>query len=119
MYPNGELERLALRKAQLQLRIAVHRRQCVEAFTRLAEPVAKVDRGIAAWRRISPWAKLLAIPAGFLLQRRFGRRRATPGAGRGRLAALLAAVPLVIRGARMVMNVKSALASSRPARSSG
>jgi predicted KAP-like P-loop ATPase len=69
MYPDGDLNQLAVHKLALRQRIFVRRRQSIVAANRIAQPFEKVDRIIAQWRRISPVAKLAAVPMAFLFKR--------------------------------------------------
>ncbi len=69
MYPARELSQLARHKAALRRKITWHRAQCVRASTRLAEPLAWLDRMMAHWRRLSPLARLAVVPLGFLLKK--------------------------------------------------
>jgi len=69
MYPDGELNRLAVHKLALRQRIFLRRRLCVATATRIAQPLEKVDHVVTQWRRISPIAKLAAIPMAFLFKR--------------------------------------------------
>ncbi len=69
MYPAHDLNRLARHKVSCRQRIARRRSQCVRAAARLAEPLAWLDRMMAHWRRLSPFARLAAVPLGFLLRR--------------------------------------------------
>ena len=69
MYPQQELTRLAVGKAVLRLRITRHRLQCAQAATRVTQPLAWLDRMLAFWRRLSPFAQYAALPLGFLLKR--------------------------------------------------
>jgi hypothetical protein len=110
MYPHGELERLKTRKRILQARIDVRRWECVVAATELARPVAMVDRGMTMWHRVAPFAKLLAIPAGIMFTRQMakGRSPRTAAAKSGKVAAILGALPIIIRVARLVGNVHAA-----------
>jgi hypothetical protein len=62
MYPNGNLNELAVHKIAVRQRIASRRRACVDAAERLAEPLEKIDHVLAQWRRISPVAKVAAVP---------------------------------------------------------
>jgi hypothetical protein len=68
MYPARELNRLARHKAALREKITGHRAGCVRAATRLAEPLAWLDRMMAHWRLLSPLARLAVVPVGFLLK---------------------------------------------------
>lgn len=74
MYPRQELSILAGRKAVLLGRIGLQRELCAAAAARAARPLKLLDRGIARWRRLSPFVKFAAIPLGFLLKRSLGRR---------------------------------------------
>jgi hypothetical protein len=69
MYPQRELTRLAAHKAALRWDIALHRAQCAAAAARVAQPLAWLDRMLAFWRRLSPFALFAAVPLGFLVQR--------------------------------------------------
>lgn len=69
MYPNGELNRLAVHKLALRQRIYLRRRLCVATATRIAQPIGRIDHLIAQWRRISPIAKLAAVPMAFMFKR--------------------------------------------------
>ena len=62
MYPQPELIRLAAHKAALRRDIALRRAQCVSAAAQIARPLAWLDQAVALWRKISPVAKLAAIP---------------------------------------------------------
>lgn len=74
MYPDGQLSELAVHKLALRQRISLRRRLCVVAAKRASEPLAKVDRALTQWRKISPLAKMAALPAMFLLKRTLFRR---------------------------------------------
>jgi hypothetical protein len=69
MYPRRELIRLGVHKAALRRRIARHRAECVEAAARVAQPLEWLDRALAFWRRVSPFAMIAAVPLGFLIKR--------------------------------------------------
>ena len=62
MYPQPELSRLAAHKAALQRGITLRRTRCVAAAAQIVRPLAWLDQAMALWRRISPVAKLTAIP---------------------------------------------------------
>jgi hypothetical protein len=62
MYPDRELTRLALHRKILGRRIARRRGECAAAATRLARPIAWLDRALAFWRRLPPLAQL-AVPS--------------------------------------------------------
>jgi hypothetical protein len=74
MYPDGQLNELAVHKVVLQQRISLRRRLCVVAAKRASQPLAKVDQAVNQWRRISPLAKMAAVPAALLLKRVLFRR---------------------------------------------
>ena len=120
MYPGGELARLAQRKAILQARIAVRRWECAAAVVELTRPIAQVDRGIEMWQRISPFLKLLAVPAGLIftrmLTRRTDRRHERK---RSKLATILASLPLILRGVKTAMAFRAAYAARTRAPESG
>jgi len=69
MYPHGELKQLALHKAALQLRIGIRRFECRRAAAGVERPLAWLDRAVAFWRKISPLAKLAAVPLALLVKR--------------------------------------------------
>lgn len=71
MYPDGDLNELAVRKMAVRQRIAEKRNACVEAAERLAEPLEKIDHAWAQWRRISPMAKVAAVPLAMGLKKIF------------------------------------------------
>src|SRR5205085_2576692 len=69
MYPDGDLNQLALHKLSVRRRIGFHRDECVEAAERIAQPLEKIDAAIAQWRRISPLAKVAAVPIAMMFRR--------------------------------------------------
>ena len=69
MHSDRELNRLAAVKAALRRDIAGHRRLCVTAAARVAQPLAWLDRMLVLWRQLAPFAPIAAIPLGFLLKR--------------------------------------------------
>lgn len=95
MLANRQLNALADRKLLLQARITVHRLECVMAGTRLAQPLALVDRVWGHWRRLSPWVKFLGVPLGILGVRKM-TRASDGGTSKGKLAALLGLLPVAI-----------------------
>ena len=64
MYPQGELSRLALRKARLRKSISRHRAECIEAVATVSRPLAWVDIAYNLWRTLAPLVKLGAWPLG-------------------------------------------------------
>lgn len=74
MYPDAELDRLETHKAALRLRIAIRRLEISIAAAAAGRPVVWLDKVVAFWRRVSPLAKIAAIPAALLLQRTLHRR---------------------------------------------
>jgi hypothetical protein len=69
MYPSGELISLSRRKALLRAKISIGRLECVAMAAEAARPIDWIDRVIAQWRKIAPFAKFAAVPLGLLLQR--------------------------------------------------
>lgn len=69
MYPRRELIRLGVHKAALRRRIARHRADCVASAAAVAQPLEWLDRAVAFWRRLSPFAMIAAVPLGFLIKR--------------------------------------------------
>ena len=93
MYPQRELIRLAAYKAALRRDIALRRTYCAAAASRLAQPVAWLDRMVAIVRQLSPVALFAAVPLGVFVQRTvFPRMRI--------LGTLLRWGPLVVSAAR-------------------
>jgi len=110
MYPRRELAALTDRKAIVQARIDVRRWECAEAVEELSRPIAVVDRGIAAWRKISPLVKLIGLPASLLSMRKLLRHT-----GRRRISKLVALMPIILRGAKAVMQMRAARRETAPA----
>jgi hypothetical protein len=76
MYPGRELSQLAAQKAAIRERIWLRRIECYEAAGRVAKPLQWLDRMLALWRRLSPFAQFAAVPIGLFLHRAiFPRRR--------------------------------------------
>ncbi len=71
MYSHEELIRLAAHKAVLRRRIAGHRVQCSQALAGAVQPLAWLDRALDLWRRISPVAKIAAVPLAMVAKRLF------------------------------------------------
>lgn len=97
MYPEGQLRELAFRKDTLRVRIAAHRAECVARAEHVARPIATIDRIVAQWRRIAPYAKVAAIPLGFLLQRRIAAKQVRAGGWKR----WLRLAPIAMSAARM------------------
>lgn len=70
MYPAEELNRIAMHKVALRHRIAVRRAQCIENFSQASRPLEWLDRMLAYWRKLSPFARFAAVPLGFLVKRK-------------------------------------------------
>jgi hypothetical protein len=98
MYPSGELNRLAARKALLQSRIAIRRWECAAAAAEIARPIAFIDRGVEMWHRISPFVKLLGVPLGLLITRIVSRKKKGKPTGKSKFAAFMTALPIILRG---------------------
>ena len=117
MYPHGELVELEQRKAILRARISVRRWECAIAAAELARPISYLDRAVEMWHRVSPFVKVLAIPGGLLLSRMLRRRRAsTKMRKKGKIAALIAALPLIIRGVKMALQIRAGFVAKKSAR---
>lgn len=112
MYPQQQLNRLAVYKAVLRRDIAYRRAQCTEAAARVAQPVERLDRVMAFWRRLSPFAQFAAVPLGFLVQRTVFRRRKI-------LGSLLRWGPLIFGAVRGIRSVVKAHAGSAHASNHG
>jgi hypothetical protein len=102
MYPGRELAGLAERKTILLARIEVRRWETALAAAELARPVAMVDRGLEAWRKISPFVKLIGLPVTVLGMGKILRR-----VGRGKWSKLVALAPAVFRAAQTVMRFRA------------
>jgi hypothetical protein len=96
MYPSAELKQLERRKALLRLNIAASRLQCAADAAVLARPIGLLDKVATQWRKISPFAKVAAVPLGLLL-----KRRLAPGKGKGVVGQALKWMPAVLSAARM------------------
>lgn len=79
MYPQGELDELALSKIALRRRIAGHRAACLEHAEVVLRPVGWLDTVLDLWRQIPPLGKLLAIPLGLFTARAVHRNAAPAG----------------------------------------
>lgn len=109
MYPDEELDGLALRKSLICARITVRRQICVVAAGRVAEPLRWADRALEQWKRISPMLKLAVVPLALMAKRRLFSRGGNGGGRGGRNAAdrggmiakLLRWAPMVSAGFRM------------------
>jgi hypothetical protein len=75
MPPARELTELAERKAALRRRIATSRLHCAALAGEVARPLARIDRLVARWRRISPYLKMVGVPLSWWLWQRFRRRK--------------------------------------------
>lgn len=75
MYPEHALTRLTGRKAALQRNITRRRAKCVEAASRVSQPLVWLDRMLAYWRGLSPFAKLAVVPLGLVVRRTLFSRR--------------------------------------------
>lgn len=80
MYAHRELIRLGVHKGILRRRIASRRTECVVAAAGLLRPVAWLDRAIALWRRVAPFAPFAAVPLGLLFKRAAAPRPSVLGA---------------------------------------
>ncbi len=74
MYPQRELNRLALRKAELRGDIAHHRAECVVAAGRVIKPLEWLDKVVAFCRKVSPLALLAAVPLGMVFKKKVAPR---------------------------------------------
>ena len=111
MYPGTELDRLAARKTVLQARITVRRLECTLAVMEIARPLTAIDRGLATWHRISPFLKILGVPLGLLLTRIVARKRKGKPAGKSTFAALMTALPIIMRVVNMVKDMRAGRAT--------
>ena len=113
MYPHGELARLAERKVLLQARITVRRLECAAAAVQIARPISAIDRGLQVWHRIAPFAKVLGVPLALLVARIISRKKKGKPTGKSKFAAVLTALPLILRGINMVKDAHAAHVAHR------
>ncbi len=78
MYPRTELTELAACKARVRQRIAMQRWQLALDAHRAIRPLELLDKAYEKWRQISPWAKLAAVPVGFLLKQALLKKTPVP-----------------------------------------
>jgi hypothetical protein len=71
MYSHDELSRLEAHKNRLRLRIAAHRLECGHALVGVVQPLAWLDRAVIFWRKVSPLAKIAAVPLVLVTKRMF------------------------------------------------
>ncbi|HTJ78908.1 MAG TPA: hypothetical protein VL357_07910 [Rariglobus sp.] len=71
MHAQHELNHLALRKRILRRRITVRREECAAQIAVVVRPLGWLDEARAKWNRVSPAAKIAALPLGFLLRQAF------------------------------------------------
>lgn len=95
MYADRQLVALENRKALLRARITVRRMECVMNGERIAAPLAAIDGLWLQWKRLSPWVKIVGVPAALLLARKL-TRSSEGGTSKGKLAALLGVLPVVL-----------------------
>jgi hypothetical protein len=107
MYPQRELNQLAILKAALRRDIALHRAQCTEAAERVVKPLEWLDRVVAFWRRLSPLAKLAAVPLGLLAKRTLFSKRKV-------LGSLFRWGPVIFSVVRLLMKNRAVAAAEGP-----
>jgi hypothetical protein len=103
MYPDEDLTRLAGHKAALRRNIVRSRAQCAQAAAGVLQPLERLDRVLAFWRRISPIARFAAVPLGFVLKRVLFRRSKMMGS-------LVSWAPLV---AGVIRGIKGAITAGK------
>jgi len=101
MYSQPELNRLAVHKVALRRRIALRRVECAAAAARVARPLEWLDRVLALWRKLAPFAPLAALPLGILATR-------TIFSGHKILGALVRWGPLVFSAVRGISSAVKA-----------
>ncbi len=69
MYPQSELNRLAVHKIALRVRIATQRIDYAATVARATQPLAWLDRVRAFFYRCAPLAPFAAVPLGLVVQR--------------------------------------------------
>ena len=74
MYPNTELTRLSAHKDAVRRRISGRREATAVALAGAVRPLEWVDRALAMWRKVSPVAKVVALPLALLLKKTLFRR---------------------------------------------
>ncbi len=105
MYPQPELNQLAVRKAGLRRAIAVRRARCAQAAARVAQPLEWIDPMLAFWRRLPLLAQFAAVPLGLLVQRNGSPRWKI-------LRTLIRWGPLVFRAGRLASHALTSAAES-------
>jgi hypothetical protein len=78
MYPQRDLNRLAVAKAGVRLKIAIRRLRAARAAAAVLRPLAWWDRARARWQRFSPFVRPAAWTLAFLVRR--GRASASRSA---------------------------------------
>lgn len=71
MYPDRELNQLALHRQVLRRRIARHRNECAAAVAQLARPIMFLDRAVDFWRRLPTLARFVVPALGAIATRKF------------------------------------------------
>ena len=112
MYPAGDLRQLAERKRELCERAVRDRAQLAAHAANLARPVVLADRAIDLWRRMSPWIKYVALPAGVFARRPVVRQLQ-------RVPRFLRWAPVALRAIRIFRDVVAALPAMQRPRESG
>jgi hypothetical protein len=62
MYPQGELNQLARRKAVVRQSMAHRRVHYLEVAAAVSKPLAWIDRAYSLWRQLAPFATFAAGP---------------------------------------------------------
>lgn len=104
MYPKQALILLSAQKAAVRRRIQRGRADGMAAAAQALRPLEWLDRMLAWWKRLSPFAQLAAVPLGLLIQRRGHPRLKTLGC--------------LLRWGSPVLHVLRGFASTRHAQSS-
>jgi hypothetical protein len=105
MYPAGELNLLAARKALVRVRIAERRWQCAADAAEASRPLAWIDGALDCWRQLSPLTKAVGLPLVLLAAKKL--------AGRFGRSPLLRLLPTLLRSLPVVFRTAQAVAGRR------
>lgn len=70
MYPQPDLNILAIRKRALVHRIRVRREECAVHAHEVLKPAEWASGMYAKWQAVSPFTKMAAVPLGLLVTRK-------------------------------------------------
>lgn len=96
------------RKRLLRQRIALARLECALHAAEAAKPLEWIDRARLAWQRISPLAKVAAVPLALLLGRRWKHRHSRAS---GVLGGVWRLLPVILGVVKMMKSRPTASAT--------